>query len=100
MVEATDRAIAQAITAELGGFRRFKDAFAKAGATRFGSGWAWLAVTKEGKLTVTSTPNQDSLTGRPHPCPGARRLGARVLPQVPEPPSRLHLRLVEHGELG
>ena len=53
-------ALADAITADLGGFAAFKDAFAKAAATRFGSGWAWLVVGKDGKLTVTSTPNQDS----------------------------------------
>ncbi|CAN0340505.1 unnamed protein product, partial [Ectocarpus sp. 4 AP-2014] len=43
-----------------GGFDKFKEAFANAAATRFGSGWAWLAVCKEGKLHVTSTPNQDN----------------------------------------
>ncbi|MDR3621491.1 MAG: superoxide dismutase [Paludisphaera borealis] len=53
-------ALAQAITAELGGFPAFKEAFAKAAATRFGSGWAWLALGKDGKLAVTSTANQDS----------------------------------------
>lgn len=52
--------LAEAITADLGGFAAFKDAFAKAGATRFGSGWAWLTVGKDGKLAVTSTPNQDT----------------------------------------
>jgi Fe-Mn family superoxide dismutase len=51
--------LAGAITAELGGFDKFKEDFAKAGMTRFGSGWAWLAVS-DGKLEVTSTPNQDS----------------------------------------
>lgn len=51
--------LAAAIDAELGGFDAFKEAFAKAGATRFGSGWAWLCV-KGGKLCVCSTPNQDS----------------------------------------
>ena len=51
--------LAAAIDAELGGFDTFKDAFAKAGATRFGSGWAWLLV-KDGKLAVGSTANQDS----------------------------------------
>ena len=51
--------LAAAIEAELGGFAAFKEAFAKAGATRFGSGWAWLSV-KGGKLVVSSTPNQDS----------------------------------------
>jgi superoxide dismutase, Fe-Mn family len=53
-------ALGQAITSELGGFTSFKDAFGKAGLTRFGSGWAWLIVGKDGKLAVTSTPNQDS----------------------------------------
>ncbi len=52
-------AIGEAIAADLGGFSAFKDAFSKAAAGRFGSGWAWLVV-KGGKLAVTSTPNQDS----------------------------------------
>jgi Fe-Mn family superoxide dismutase len=52
-------ALADAINNELGGFDKFKEDFAKAGATRFGSGWAWLSV-KDGKLSVSSTPNQDS----------------------------------------
>ncbi|UJF32813.1 superoxide dismutase [Paenibacillus hexagrammi] len=53
-------ALAAAIDSELGGFDKFKEAFAAAGATRFGSGWAFLAVTKDGKLKVYSLPNQDS----------------------------------------
>ena len=52
--------LAQAITGELGGFAAFKEAFTKAATTRFGSGWAWLVAGKDGKLAVTSTPNQDS----------------------------------------
>jgi len=52
-------ALAEAITAAFGSFDAFKEAFAKAAATRFGSGWAWLSL-KEGKLTVSSLPNQDS----------------------------------------
>jgi superoxide dismutase, Fe-Mn family len=52
--------LGQAIGSELGGFAAFKEAFAKAATTRFGSGWAWLAVGKDGKLAVTSTANQDS----------------------------------------
>jgi Fe-Mn family superoxide dismutase len=51
--------LAAAIDAELGGFAKFKEDFAKAGATRFGSGWAWLVV-QGGKLAVGSTANQDS----------------------------------------
>lgn len=53
-------ALAQAIESELGGFEKFKETFAAAAATRFGSGWAWLAVSKDGKLKVYSLPNQDS----------------------------------------
>jgi len=53
-------AIAAAIETELGGFAKFKEDFAKAATTRFGSGWAWLVVDKAGKLSVTSTPNQDT----------------------------------------
>lgn len=52
--------LAAAIDAELGGFEALKTAFAAAGATRFGSGWAWLVVKADGTLAVTSTPNQDS----------------------------------------
>ena len=52
--------LAAAIDRDLGGFDKFKEAFSAAGATRFGSGWAWLIVTPEKKLMVTSTPNQDN----------------------------------------
>ena len=51
--------LATAIEAKFGSFDAFKEEFAKAGATRFGSGWAWLVVNN-GELEVTSTPNQDS----------------------------------------
>jgi len=49
-----------AITATFGSFDKFKEDFAKAGATRFGSGWAWLVVTGDKKLAIGSTANQDS----------------------------------------
>lgn len=48
-----------AIESSFGSFENFKDEFSKAAATRFGSGWAWL-IEKDGKLIVTSTPNQDN----------------------------------------
>ncbi|MDC1266474.1 superoxide dismutase [Crocinitomicaceae bacterium] len=51
--------LADAINSAFGSFEAFKDAFSKAAATRFGSGWAWLCVT-DGKLEVCSTPNQDN----------------------------------------
>lgn len=52
-------ALADAINADLGGWEAFQQAFAKAAATRFGSGWAWLCV-KDGKLEVCSSANQDN----------------------------------------
>ena len=52
--------LAQAIEDELSGFDAFKEAFASAAATRFGSGWAWLSVNGSGNLVVHSTANQDS----------------------------------------
>ncbi len=53
-------ALAAAIDRDLGGFEAFQEAISKAGATRFGSGWAWLCAHEGGKLTVCSTPNQDN----------------------------------------
>ena len=52
-------ALADAINSAFGSFDAFKDAFSKAAATRFGSGWAWLCV-KDGKLEVCSTENHDN----------------------------------------
>lgn len=51
--------LGDAINSTFGTFESFKDAFTKAGMTRFGSGWAWLSVSN-GSLEVSSTPNQDS----------------------------------------
>jgi Fe-Mn family superoxide dismutase len=53
-------ALAAAITSTFTSFDKFKEELAKAAATRFGSGWAWLYVTAEGKLAIGSTANQDS----------------------------------------
>ena len=50
----------EAIDADLGGYDAFVESFSTAAATRFGSGWAWLVVNKDGKLEVTSTANQDN----------------------------------------
>ncbi|MFN0202044.1 MAG: superoxide dismutase [Bacteroidia bacterium] len=52
--------LAAAIDRDFGSFDAFKTAFSTAAATRFGSGWAWLVKTAEGKLAVSSTPNQDN----------------------------------------
>ena len=52
--------LAADIDATFGSFEDFKAAFTAAATTRFGSGWAWLVVNKEGKLEVVSTANQDT----------------------------------------
>ena len=52
--------LAEAINSSFGGFDQFKGELEKAGIGRFGSGWAWLVVNKEGKLQITSTANQDT----------------------------------------
>lgn len=52
--------LGEAINKTFGSFADFKTQFANAGATRFGSGWAWLSVDKDGKLFISSTPNQDN----------------------------------------
>ncbi|MEJ7778059.1 MAG: superoxide dismutase [Daejeonella sp.] len=52
--------LAKAIDEAFGSFDEFKKKFAEAGTTRFGSGWAWLSVGNDGKVQVSSTPNQDN----------------------------------------
>ncbi len=58
--KAPSGALAAAIDAAFGSFDAFKEAFAKAGATRFGSGWAWLCKKADGTVGVCSTANQDN----------------------------------------
>lgn len=58
--KAPEGELANAIGAELGGLDALIESFNKAAVSRFGSGWAWLIVKPDGKLAVTSTPNQDS----------------------------------------
>ena len=53
-------AIGDAINGTFGSFDAFKEALSKAGMTRFGSGWAWLSKGADGKLFISSTPNQDN----------------------------------------
>lgn len=69
--------LATAIDAAFGTFADFKAAFAKAGATQFGSGWAWLCV-KDGKLEVCGTPNQDNTLMPGVGCGGTPILGMDV----------------------
>jgi Fe-Mn family superoxide dismutase len=67
-----------AIDAAFGSFDMFKDAFSKAAATQFGSGWAWLCVHGDGKLEVCSTPNQDNPLMKSVGCGGTPILGLDV----------------------
>jgi Fe-Mn family superoxide dismutase len=52
--------LGKAINSAFSNFTNFKDQFSKAAVGRFGSGWAWLSLDKEGKLVINSTPNQDN----------------------------------------
>ena len=52
--------LAEAINADFGSFAQFKDLFSATAASHFGSGWAWLLLNTDGKLEVTSLPNQDN----------------------------------------
>ena len=88
--------LAAAIDAELGGFDKFKETFANAAATRFGSGWAWLSVDG-GKLKVESTPNQDNpyMEGRTPILPGSF-----AEPHGAEPRHHDHAGLAQRGDDG
>lgn len=70
--------LAAAIDSSFGNFEEFKGKFAKAGATQFGSGWAWLCVQKGGKLDVCGTPNQDNPLMPEIGCGGTPILGMDV----------------------
>ncbi len=67
-----------AIMAAFGSEEAFKDAFSKAAATQFGSGWAWLCVHADGKVAVCSTPNQDNPLMPGVTCSGTPILGLDV----------------------
>ena len=67
-----------AIESAFGTFEEFKAKFSKAGATQFGSGWAWLCVHKGGKLDVCGTPNQDNTLMPGVGCGGTPILGMDV----------------------
>ena len=70
--------LAEAINAAYGSFEAFKDAFSKAAATRFGSGWAWLCAHEGGKVEVCSSANQDNPLMPGIGCGGAPILGLDV----------------------
>ena len=94
-----DGALRAAIDSAFGSFDDFKDKLKAAGVGQFGSGWAWLVHDGSG-LAIVSTPNQDSpISDRQDAAAGRRRVGARLLPEVPEPPPGLHRRVVERRQL-
>lgn len=68
----------EAIEKAFGSFAEFKAQFAKAAATQFGSGWAWLCVQKGGKVEVCATPNQDNPLMPDTGCGGTPILGLDV----------------------
>ena len=70
--------LAKAIETDLGGFEKFKTDFSNAGATRFGSGWAWLCVKTDKSLCICSSPNQDNPLMDISECPGTPVLGLDV----------------------
>ncbi|PRY89714.1 superoxide dismutase [Mongoliibacter ruber] len=70
--------LASAIDAKFGSLDAFKEEFAKAAATRFGSGWAWLCVDEKKELCVCSSPNQDNPLMDVAECPGTPILGLDV----------------------
>lgn len=70
--------LAEAINKTFGSFDAFKEKFATAGMTRFGSGWAWLCVNAQKELCICSSPNQDNPLMDVAECPGTPLLGVDV----------------------
>ncbi len=94
-----DGELAAAIDAAFGDFGAFKEQFAAAAANRFGSGWAWLVWDGSGRGDhLHAEPGQPAHRGQ-DPAARRRRLGARLLPEVPEQAPGLRRRLVERREL-
>ena len=92
-------AIGEQIKKDFGSFEDFKKQFNETTAKQFGSGWGWLIW--DGKLKIITTANQDSpLSQGLLSDPRQRRVGARLLPEVPEPAAGISRGVVEHGQLG
>ena len=70
--------LAEAINKAFGSFDAFKEKFANAGMTRFGSGWAWLCLNPQKELCICSSPNQDNPLMDVSECPGTPLLGVDV----------------------
>ena len=91
----------QAIDRDLGGLAKFQEDFNAAGGRVFGSGWVFVTVDRSGKLAlVTQAQPGHAAHGRAAGADGQRRVGARLLPEIPEPPRGLPEGVVERGELG
>ena len=92
--------LGEAIDAAFGSFADFKAKLKETGVNQFGSGWSWLVHDGSGLAIVgTRQPGQPDLR-RQDAAARRRRVGARLLPEVPEPPPRLHRRVVERRQLG
>ena len=94
-------ALADAITRDFGSFAKFKSQFDEAGEKLFGSGWVWLARAKDGgKLVILTTQGHDNpiMQGQ-FPDSRQRCVGARLLPEAPEPAAGISRRLVAGREL-
>ena len=93
--------LAEAINSAFGSFDAFKEEFKNAGIGQFGSGWAWLVKNADGSVAVAKTaePGLADLR-RPDAAARRRRLGARLLPEVPEQAARIPRRLLERRQLG
>ena len=94
-----DGDLAAAIDSAFGSFDSFKGEMKDAGVNQFGSGWSWLVHDGSGLAVVSSAESGQPDLGRSDAAAGRRRVGARLLPEVPEPAPRLHRRLVERREL-
>ena len=97
---APDGDLGAAIDAAFGSFDDFKEKFEAAGVGQFGSGWAWLvARRRRARRHEHAQPGQPA-ERRQDAAAGQRRLGARLLPEVPEQAPGLPQGVVEHGRLG
>ena len=95
-----DGDLAAAIDAAFGSFADFQGKLKDAGVNQFGSGWAWLVHDGSGLAVVSHRQPGQPAHRRQDAAARRRRLGARLLPQVPEQAPGLHRRLVERRELG
>ena len=92
--------LASAIDSAFGSFDDFKAKLKETGVNQFGSGWSWLVRDGSG-LAIVGSANQDSpISNGQDPAARGGRVGALLLPEVPEPPPRLHRRVVERRRTG